>query len=560
MKPVVRVEEMRAADAEALQRVPEDVLVERAGTAVATWAVRLLGGTYGRRVVVVAGKGNNGADGRVAAARLRRRGARVTVIDAADAPARIGPGGAVDLVIDAAYGTGFRGEYHAPAVLPGVRVLAVDIPSGVHGDTGEAHGSPLRADVTVTIAALKTGLLQGDGPLLAGRVEVVDIGVDTSAARAWMVEDADVGRLLPPRPRVAHKWQSAVAVVAGSAGMTGAALLCAHSAYRAGAGMVRLGIPGADPADVTAGEAVEAPLPALAWAPDALTMAARCRAAVVGPGLGRAPETATDVRAVLAGLEVPAVVDADGLFALGEGDAVAVALGSRDATAARVLTPHDGEFARLAGGPPGADRIAAAAALARRCGAVVLLKGPVTVVAHPDGTVRLAGAGSTAPGHGGHGRRVVRHDRRLHGARARSPRWGRAGGPRARARRRGRPRRGAGGRRPGRAGGQVVVRGATGVRSRPAWAEIDVAALRHNAALLHKAAAPAALCAVVKADGYGHGAVVVAHAALDGGATSLAVATVEEGMALRDAGIVRARARAGRAASSPPCPTPWRTT
>jgi NAD(P)H-hydrate epimerase len=88
------------------------------------------------------------------------------------------------------------------------------------------------------------------------------------------------------------------------------------------------------------------------------------------------------------------VVDADGLFALGEGDAVADALGSGDATAARVLTPHDGEFARLAGGPPGADRMAAAAALARQCGAVVLLKGPVTVVAHPDGTVRLAGAGS----------------------------------------------------------------------------------------------------------------------------------------------------------------------
>ena len=398
MKPVLRVEEMRAVDAAALGHVSEEVLVERAGTAVAAWAVRLMGGTYGRRVVVVAGKGNNGADGRVAAARLSRRGARVTVVDAADAPVRIGPVGEVDLVIDAAYGTGFRGTYQAPSVPPGVPVLAVDIPSGVNGDTGEACGAPLRADVTVTFAALKTGLLQGDGPLLAGRVEVADIGLDASGARTWMVEDADVARLLAPRPRLAHKWQSALAVVAGSPGMTGAALLCAQGAYRAGAGMVRLGVPGADPALVEAGEAVQARLPARGWAADALAMAKRCRAAVVGPGLGRAEETGAEVRALLAGLEVPAVVDADGLFALGEGGDVAGALGVGGASDDRayrcVLTPHDGEFTRLTGAAPGADRIAAAGELARRCGAVVLLKGPVTVVAGGAGETFLAGAGS----------------------------------------------------------------------------------------------------------------------------------------------------------------------
>ncbi len=201
MKPVLRVEEMRAVDADALAQVSEDVLVERAGTAVATWAVRILGGTYGRHVVVVAGKGNNGADGRVAAARLRRRGARVTVVEAGDAPDRIGPVGSVDLVIDAAYGTGFRGAYHAPAVPAGVPVLAVDIPSGVDGDSGEACGEPLRADLTVTFAALKTGLLQGAGALLAGRVEVADIGLDVSRATMGVVEDDDVARLLAPRPR-----------------------------------------------------------------------------------------------------------------------------------------------------------------------------------------------------------------------------------------------------------------------------------------------------------------------------------------------------------------------
>src|SRR6202035_1104930 len=115
VKPVLRVEEVRAADARALEHVDEESLVERAGTAVATWALRMLGGAYGRRVVVVAGKGNNGADGRVAAARLARRGARVALFDAADPSMHIAPVGSVDLVIDAAYGTGFKGTYRAPA-------------------------------------------------------------------------------------------------------------------------------------------------------------------------------------------------------------------------------------------------------------------------------------------------------------------------------------------------------------------------------------------------------------------------------------------------------------
>ncbi len=393
MRPVLRVVEMRAVDAAALKEVSEQTLVERAGAAVATWAVRMLGGTYGRHVVVVAGKGNNGADGKVAAARLRRRGARVRVVDAHDAPDRIGPDGTVDLVIDAAYGTGFRGTYRAPAVAAGVPVLAVDIPSGVDGDSGEACGEPLRADVTVTFAALKTGLVQGDGALLAGHVVVADIGLDVSGAAMWVIEDADVARLLAPRGRDAHKWRSAVAVVAGSPGMTGAAGLCTRAAYRAGAGMVRLGIPGGDPADLPVSEAVGASLPQHGWAADALAMSQRCRALVVGPGLGRADSTVSDVRAVVAGATTPMVVDADGLYALGTGDEIGAVVRAGPGPAT-VLTPHDGEFARLAGAPPGADRIAAAGGLARACDAVVLLKGPTTVVVEPGGRVLLAMAGS----------------------------------------------------------------------------------------------------------------------------------------------------------------------
>jgi NAD(P)H-hydrate epimerase len=402
VKPVLRVEEMRAVDEDALRLVSEQTLVERAGTAVATWAVRILGGTYGRRVVVVAGKGNNGADGRVAAARLRRRGAHVSVLEAADAPARIGESGAVDLVVDAAYGTGFRGTYRAPAVPPGVPVLAVDIPSGVNGDTGEACGEPLRADVTVTFGALKTGLLQGDGLVLAGRVEVADIGLDAGRrARMWVVEDGDVARCLAPRPRRAHKWQTAVAVVAGSPGMSGAADMCARAAYRAGAGMVRLGVPGGDPARSTVPEAVGARLPAQAWAADALDMAARCRAVVVGPGLGRAAGTSADVRQLLWRCPAPVVVDADGLYALGTGGDVAAAVrADPDGPAAArgagavVLTPHDGEFAHLTGSAAGPDRIAEVVALSAGTGVVVLRKGPTTVVARADGEVLLATAGS----------------------------------------------------------------------------------------------------------------------------------------------------------------------
>jgi ADP-dependent NAD(P)H-hydrate dehydratase / NAD(P)H-hydrate epimerase len=390
VKPVLSVEEMRAVDAHALAEVDESTLVERAGTAVAVHALGLLGGAYGRRVVVVAGKGNNGADGKVAASLLTRRGARVEVIDAADAPGRIGPG--IDLVIDAAYGTGFRGEYKAPSVPAGVPVLAVDIPSGVDGDTGEAHGEPLRADVTVSFAALKPGLLQGEGPLLAGRVAVADIGLDVSRARAWLMEDDDVQALLPPRPRAAHKWQSAVAVVAGSPGMSGAARLCALGAYRAGAGMVRLGIPGADPDDLPVSEAVGTALPMKQWGTDALEMAERCRTLVVGPGLGRTPATETEIRRLVATFPGPVVIDADGLFAIGTGADAAQALEGRPGPA--VLTPHEGEFTRLVGTGPGADRIEATRKAAADLGAVVLLKGPTTVVADPSGQVRLATQGS----------------------------------------------------------------------------------------------------------------------------------------------------------------------
>lgn len=386
MRPVVPVADMAAADARAQDTIGLDVLVARAGAAVARAALDMLGGAYGRRVVVVAGPGHNGDDGRVAARLLAGRGVRVHVVDATDRAALP----AADLVIDAAFGTGLRRPYQAPAPPPGAPVLAVDIPSGVQGDTGVAFPAAVRAAATVTFAALKPGLLLGDGPDHCGALRVADIGLDVGSPRIHLVEDSDVEP--PARPRSTHKWRSAVAVVAGSHGMLGSAAMCARAAMRAGAGYALLGVPGAAPSDLPAGEVVSRPLPAGGWDAEAAGLAERCRAMVVGPGLGRSETTQSAVRRVLAAVDVPVVVDADGLAALG-GSAAGVLRARRAAT---VLTPHDGEFARLSGHRPGDDRIGEARALAAATGAVVLLKGSTTVVADPQGDVLLAAAGTPA--------------------------------------------------------------------------------------------------------------------------------------------------------------------
>ncbi|HKE76085.1 MAG TPA: NAD(P)H-hydrate dehydratase [Acidimicrobiales bacterium] len=384
MVPVLTPDEMAAVDAAAPE--PTEVLIERAGAAVARAALDMLGGAYGRRIVVVAGKGNNGNDGRAAAGRLRRRGVHVTVIPAAEAPARLA---AADLVVDAAYGTGFRGRYDPPDP-GGAPVLAVDIPSGVDGLTGRAdEGGAVAADRTVTFAAYKPGLLFPPGRGLAGRVELADIGLDVSGATAHVVEEEDVAAWLPARALDSHKWRAALMVVAGSPGMTGAAHLAAGAAQRAGAGMVRVATPGLHPDPGLPTEAVGIAVPSAGWDEAVLGGLDRIHALVLGPGLGRTAPTVTAVHHVASGAPVPLLVDGDGLAALG--DAAPSILGRRDAPT--VLTPHDGEYARLAGHPPGDDRIAAARHLAAATGAVVLLKGSTTVVADPGGRVLLSTAG-----------------------------------------------------------------------------------------------------------------------------------------------------------------------
>ena len=330
---------------------------------------------------------------RVAAALLARRGARVTVIDAAGAPAALPR---CDLVVDAAYGTGFHGAYDAPAVPPGVPVLSVDIPSGVDADTGAAPGAPFRASHTVTFAAYKPGLLQGAGALCSGVVQVADIGVPVAPPRAALIEDADIAAGLPSRPRQSHKWSTALGIASGSVGMEGSAVLCTRGAMAAGAGMIRLGSPG-NPSANWPIEAVRVSLAGPRWAEAFLEATGKCRAVVIGPGLGTDTATQEEIRTVVARAPHPLVIDADAITALGDARAARRLLAARrDPT---VLTPHDGEFARVAGSAPGDDRLAAARDLAGRIGAVVLLKGPLTAVAAPrDGSphVLLSSAGVPA--------------------------------------------------------------------------------------------------------------------------------------------------------------------
>jgi NAD(P)H-hydrate epimerase len=385
MLPIVTPAEMRAIDAAAPE--PEDVLVERAGSAVARTAIRMMGGTYGRTVDVVVGTGNNGADGRVAARHLAARGVKVRVWPVAQCPAELPAG---DLVIDAAFGTGFHGTWRPPDV-GDTAVLAVDVPSGLDALTGTADGRVLPAVHTITFAALKPGLLFGDGPDLAGEIEVVDIGLDVDSATQF-VQRADVAAWVPSRASGAHKWNAAVRIIAGSRTMPGAAALCAGAAQRTGAGMVQVSVPGLDQATQLPVEAVLRNLPATGWADEALRSFDRFHSVVLGPGLGRADDTAASTRYVAIRTPLPVVIDGDGLFALAwNADGAAALLRQREAPT--VLTPHDGEYQLLTGVRPSADRVTSARRLAVDTDSVVLLKGPTTVVADPSGEVLVVRSG-----------------------------------------------------------------------------------------------------------------------------------------------------------------------
>ncbi len=433
MKPVLTPAESAALDRASAERgVSVDFLMERAGRAVARAAVEVAGGAYGRRAVVVCGKGNNGGDGLVAARYLSRWGMHAVAVlladgdvyrDAAAANLRrarragVAIRGADGLmreldrgavVVDGIVGTGFRGvpeglvgeaiEAFAGAPSP---VVAVDIASGVDGTTGAVAGVAVDATVTVTFGSLKPGHLLQPGAGHAGIVEVADIGFppDLVASDLLLVERADVAAMLPRRDPESHKRSSGIVlVVGGSRTMTGAVRLMAGAAYRAGAGLVQVAVPEGIVPVVQAG-LTEATFVALPQTPEgtvseAAVDALRDRlqvvdAVAVGPGLGRTDETLAFVRALVEATPVPAVVDADGLTAFARRVDELAKLDAADL----VLTPHAGEFARLAGADVGADRVASVRSLASESGTTVLLKGNPTLVAEPGGRVHVNATG-----------------------------------------------------------------------------------------------------------------------------------------------------------------------
>ena len=384
-EPLYSADEMRAAEA----RYPgfpatADELMERAGAAVAAESLRAF--PEARRFAVVCGGGANGGDGRIAARLLREAGRDAEETDDVSG---------ADVVVDALFGTGFRGAPRPEAAASierigasGLPVLSVDLPSGVDASTGEVAGAAVQADVTVTFHGAKVGLAVAPGRFHAGRVVVADIGLEP-AETAIVHATPGILSLVPRRGVRDSKFTSgALLVVGGAAGTTGAPALTATAALRADAGYVTVAVPD-EALPVVETLALEPVKRGFAYGSALETLEAdlaRASALAVGPGLGRSDVARDLVRGLLERSTLPAVVDADGLFAL-----VPVA---RDA--ATVLTPHTGELARLLDTDPAwvsAHRLEAAAGCADRFGAVVVLKGADTIVRAPGGRTVVCDVG-----------------------------------------------------------------------------------------------------------------------------------------------------------------------
>jgi ADP-dependent NAD(P)H-hydrate dehydratase / NAD(P)H-hydrate epimerase len=447
MRPVLSPAEAGELDRGSQARgISAATLMENAGREVARVAAAVAGGTYGTRAVVVCGKGNNGGDGLVAARHLSQWGARVTVLPMqgdgglsepaatnlarlSGTPVRVRPFsasalerelGRADVAIDAVFGTGFRGspEDEWAAAIDGLNaggapVVAVDIPSGVNGETGAVEGGSVWADVTVTFGAVKAGVVLLPGAERAGVVEVADIGFPEDLVRSdlWIVEEADVAAMLPARSVETHKRETGVAlVVGGSRTMTGAVILAAEAAYRVGAGLVTVAVPeGILPVvQSVVREATFLPLPqtgsgtVAATATEALgDRLAQADAVAIGPGMSTEEETAGWIRSLVSTCPVPMVLDADGLNAFA---GRAAELATRRAEL--VITPHAGEFARLSGDTSrdvAADRVGHVRGLAAATTATVLLKGTRTLVGTPEGHVRVNPTGGSFLATGGTG-------------------------------------------------------------------------------------------------------------------------------------------------------------
>jgi hydroxyethylthiazole kinase-like uncharacterized protein yjeF len=388
------VDQIRAAEAELMATLPPGTLMQRAASGLTTACADFLGRVYGARVLVLAGSGDNGGDALWAGARLAARGAKVEALSLSERAhaegmaALTSAGGRVvdeltrlgraDLVLDGIVGIGgwpgLRPQALDALAHLSAPIVAVDVPSGIDVDTGEASDPHVEAAFTVSFGGLKVGLLVDPAASAAGPVELVDIGLGPylGAPAVEVLQADDVRRLLPVPQHAAHKYsRGVVGVAAGSEQYSGAGLLATAGAVLSGlSGMVRYDGPSADLVRSRHPEVVAGRGQVQAW--------------VVGPGMGEG--RAADVAAILAD-GVPTVIDADGLRSL-----------PMHLSTPAVLTPHAGELARLLE----ADRSAVEARMlaharlaADRWNAVVLLKGARSVIAAPDGRVRVNATGTS---------------------------------------------------------------------------------------------------------------------------------------------------------------------
>jgi NAD(P)H-hydrate epimerase len=387
------------------------------------------------RVAVVCGKGNNGGDGLVTARLLRDAGREVEVLLLADADQYQGDAreqlvrlsgpepqafddqalGGAAVIVDAILGTGFEGEPREPtagaieavnaARQSGAAVVACDIPSGINGSTGEVAGAAVAAEATATFHAAKPGLWINPGKTHTGETRIVDIGIPAGPPGQPQVGLIGDGVLLqiPRRGHASTKFAAgSVLVCGGSRGLTGAPCMAAEAAMRAGAGYVTALVPESLNMvfELRLLEVMSVPLPDVggalqpAAADTVRQRAGRSDALVLGPGIGRDDDTVELVRELATGIEIPLLLDADGLNAHAErlGD-----LAGRPA--ATVLTPHAGELGRLLGVESAeieAHRLARAREAAATAQAIIVLKGDDTLVAEPSGRVAVSRGGASA--------------------------------------------------------------------------------------------------------------------------------------------------------------------
>lgn len=425
-------------------RIPVTTLMERAGSGVASCIEHWVGTVSGKTITLVCGKGNNGGDGFVAARLLRRRHANVRVLamsplsdlsrDAASmwrqfvktaGKSSIFPYRSKDtaralledsdLLVDALLGTGLSstvtGRY--AEIIESMNeanrpIVAVDLPSGLHADTGTVLGHAVRAALTVTFGLPKRGLYQNQGIDLSGDIDLVDIGippsyVDALESHVTLITPQWVQGCLPRRERSGHKGTYGHAgIIAGSLGKTGAAAMAAQAALRVGTGLVTVATPSSlnDILEAKLLEVMTLPMPetkartfSRAALDRLLAFMATRDAVAIGPGLSTHPETVELVRALTTRLDRPAVLDADALNAL-TGRAAILA----SCKTPPIITPHPGEMARLeADATPqtiNRDRIGTATRFARERGSFVVLKGARTVIARPDGAVAICPTGN----------------------------------------------------------------------------------------------------------------------------------------------------------------------